>query len=303
MELFHSGTNAPIQEITVPGIEDGPAFSIKRLDLIHPVYGGNKYFKLKYHLQAYQKGNFDAILSFGGPFSNHLYALAGLAKDHHIPCYGLVRGFEHYRDNPSMTFCAEQGMKIHFLSPSEYNDPKLRNEFIASIQKNSRLHIIPEGGTDEMGVRGAEDMLDDTDLRFDYISVGVGTGGSISGMIRKSDGKSRILGFSALKGASGLEIGIGAYTKNCPKNWHLFHEYHFGGFARQTDETRRFQALFKEENGFDIDPVYQVKMLLGLRDLVKKDYFSKQDRILIMHTGGIQATKGYAYLAKMKGKS
>jgi 1-aminocyclopropane-1-carboxylate deaminase/D-cysteine desulfhydrase-like pyridoxal-dependent ACC family enzyme len=56
-------------------------------------------------------------------------------------------------------------------------------------------------------------------------------------------------------------------------------------------------------NSIEIDPVYQVKMLMGLRDLAKKDYFSKEDRVLIMHTGGTQATKGYDFLAKMKGKS
>ncbi|QNL22301.1 pyridoxal-phosphate dependent enzyme [Hyphobacterium sp. CCMP332] len=299
MELFDSSANIPIQRIQFPEIKDGPSFFIKRLDLIHPIYGGNKIFKLKYHIAKVQNEKIQAILSFGGPFSNHLYALAGLCQKLGIPCYGIVRGFEPYKENPNLQFCIKAGMQIFFLSPQYFNSALERNKIIEEIQKEiGPIHIIPEGGTDEMGILGASEMLSDNELNFDYYCIGVGSGGSISGLIRKTNGKGRVLGFSALKNGQYLEESINSYTKNYPKSWKLFHDYHFGGFAKQNKTLKDFERTFEANNDLEIDPVYQSKMLFGLEDLTKKHYFSIKDKVLIIHTGGLQAKNGFEYMAK-----
>ncbi len=299
MELFDSSTNIPIQRIQFPEIKDGPAFFIKRLDLIDPIYGGNKIFKLKYHIAKVQNEKNIAILSFGGAFSNHLYALAGLCQKLQIPCYGIVRGFEHYKENPNLQFCIEAGMKLFFLSPQTFNSEKERQKIIEQIKsEKGYVHVIPEGGTDELGVKGASEMLTDSELNYDYYCIGVGSGGSIAGLIRKTDGKGKVLGFSALKNGQYLEEIINSYTKNYPKNWELFHDFHFGGFAKQNMALNDFISTFETNNELEIDPIYQSKMLFGLEDLTKKHYFSIKDKVLIIHTGGLQAKNGFAYMAK-----
>lgn len=299
MELFDFSTNIPIQSVIIPGIEDGPSFFMKRLDLINPIFGGNKAYKLKYHIQKVFDENKKSVLSYGGPFSNHLFALAGIGQKLNIKTIGIVRGFEHYRDNPNLTFCKKMGMELVFLRPEQFSDFEIRKSIMQNYQdKYGSVHVVPEGGTDELGVKGASEMITDSELHFDFYCIGVGSGGSASGLIRKLNGNGKILAFPALKGGQYLKTVIQSFVENYPNNWELLSDYHYGGFAKQNELTMNFQVQFEELNNFEIDPVYQVKMLLGLEDLTKKHYFSTKDKVLIFHTGGIQAKKGYEYMAK-----
>ena len=298
MELFNTVTNVRNQRVKIPGINSGPSIFLKRLDEIHPIYGGNKIFKLKYHIQEAVNTNKNTLLSFGGAFSNHLFALAGLSAEINIPSIGIVSGYPHYSDNPTLSYCAKQGMKLYYLSPRKFYDSEERKALIREISNsNEGIYIIPDGGTDELGIKGAQDMIGDSEVYNNYC-IGVGTGGSMSGLIRKLNGNGRIIGFLALKDNGNVKESITGYTKNYPKNWDLFSDYHYGGFSKQNTETLKFKEDFEVLNSLEIDPVYQVKMLLGLKDLIKKEYFSREETLLVFHTGGIQAKKGYDFLAK-----
>ena len=48
---------------------------VKRDDLIHPIISGNKWRKLKNYIQTFSLNEHSGILSFGGAYSNHLFAL------------------------------------------------------------------------------------------------------------------------------------------------------------------------------------------------------------------------------------
>lgn len=65
---------------------------IKRDELIHPVIQGNKWRKLKYNLLAAAEQSADTLLSFGGPYSNHLHALAAAGQMFNFKTIGIVRG-------------------------------------------------------------------------------------------------------------------------------------------------------------------------------------------------------------------
>ena len=45
--------------------------------------------------------------------------------------------------------------------------------------------------------------------------------------------------------------------------------------------------------GILMDPVYTGKAMAGLIDLVRKDYFSKEENVLFIHTGGSPALHVY----------
>ncbi len=77
MDLVSPTAPTPFIEIKDPVIETaGVRLYIKRDDLIHPTVSGNKWRKLKYNLLDAQAKNESAVLTFGGAYSNHLYATA-----------------------------------------------------------------------------------------------------------------------------------------------------------------------------------------------------------------------------------
>jgi 1-aminocyclopropane-1-carboxylate deaminase len=57
---------------------------------------------------------------------------------------------------------------------------------------------------------------------------------------------------------------------------------------------------FYKENKIPLDPIYTGKMVFGIVDLIKKDYFPENSNILIVHTGGIQGIQGMNLKLKTK---
>jgi L-cysteate sulfo-lyase len=47
-----------------------------------------------------------------------------------------------------------------------------------------------------------------------------------------------------------------------------------------------------------LDPVYSGKGFAGMIDLIKKNYFSKQDKLLFVHTGGAVSLFAYEWAFK-----
>jgi len=64
---------------------------VKRDDLLHAEVSGNKFRKLKYPLLAL-RGRRATLVTMGGPWSNHLHALAHAGALFGCPTIGLVRG-------------------------------------------------------------------------------------------------------------------------------------------------------------------------------------------------------------------
>ena len=56
--------------------EKGINADVLRLDLMHPVISGNKWYKLRYYLNEAVESGCTEIASFGGAYSNHIVALA-----------------------------------------------------------------------------------------------------------------------------------------------------------------------------------------------------------------------------------
>src|SRR5690606_10955628 len=176
---------------------------IKREDLLHPYVSGNKFRKLKYNLLEAKKQGYSTILTFGGAFSNHISAVSYAAKEFGFQSIGIIRGeelFDKINDNPTLKFAQVNGMQFEFVSRETYRQ-KDSEIFIEKLhQKFGNFYIVPEGGTNELAVKGCEEILTDQDDIFDYICCAVGTGGTISGIINSSKPHQKVLGFPALKG-------------------------------------------------------------------------------------------------------
>lgn len=274
---------------------------MRREDLIHPFISGNKYRKLKYNLQKAKALNKNTLLTFGGAYSNHIAATAYAGKSYGFNTIGIIRGEElkdKVESNPTLKFAKSCGMQFKFVTREVYRS-KLENDFIENLKLEfGDFYLVPEGGTNQLAIKGCEEILNDSDRDFDFICCSVGTGGTISGLINSSQSHQKILGFPALKGHF-IREDIRKFAKK--ENWDLITDYHFGGYGKIKPELITFINDFKRKYNIPLDPVYTGKMMYGIFDLIEKQFFPKDAKILAIHTGGLQGIDGMNIKLKQKG--
>jgi 1-aminocyclopropane-1-carboxylate deaminase len=290
------------QKITYQ-LPNGITLEIKREDLLHPFISGNKFRKLKYNLLQAKAENQQTLLTFGGAYSNHIAAVAYAGKEQGFKTIGVIRGDElgdKILENPTLKFAQECGMQFEFVTREAYRH-KTEPDFIANLQqKFGSFYLVPEGGTNEYAIKGCEEILTDEDAKFDYVCCAVGTGGTISGIINSTLAHQKVLGFPALKGDF-LKDEIRKFAHN--ENWDLVTDYHFGGYGKVNEELIQFVNQFYKQTKVPLDPVYTGKMVFGVIDLIQKNYFPDNSKILLIHTGGLQGIKGMNALLKNKNKT
>ena len=264
---------------------------VKREDLNHPFVSGNKWWKLKYNLAEAQKVSAERILTFGGAYSNHLFATAAAAYELNLECIGIVRGEETQPLNSTLAFAREKGMQLHYVSRDWYRK-KNESEFIKELRAQfGDFYLMPEGGTNKLAVKGCSEfaIVLENEIDFNYLCLPVGTGGTIAGMINGLNNEKQIVGFSSLKGGDFLIDEVKAFVSPDKTNWIINTDYHFGGYAKSTDELKFFMQEMKINFQLPLDQVYTAKMVWGVFDLIRKNYFKKGSIILLLHTGGLQA--------------
>ncbi|MFT4831468.1 MAG: 1-aminocyclopropane-1-carboxylate deaminase [Psychroserpens sp.] len=289
------------QQIELPILQEKKVtLLIKREDLIHPYISGNKFRKLTYNLAEAKRLGFDTLLTFGGAYSNHIAATAYAGKEHGLKTIGIIRGGElvdNWQANPTLAWAKEQGMKFKFVSRQGYRT-KESPEFLQQLKEEfGSFYSIPEGGANALAVRGCEEILTGNDTTFDVICACVGTGGTIAGLINSAGTHQKVMGFPALKGDF-LRKDICKFAQR--ENWDLNTGYHFGGYGKVTGELIDFMNDFKSKTSIPLDPVYTGKMLFGILDLVRKDYFEPNTKILAIHSGGLQGIAGMNLVLKNK---
>lgn len=293
MDLLSAALPTPIQELSNAVTQKaGIKLYIKRDDLVHPTVSGNKWRKLKYNLLEAQLQGQSHLLTFGGAFSNHLYAVAAAGKALGFDTTGIVRG-EELAENPSSTlqFCLKQGMKLHFVSRSEYKHRNLDDYWHELASKYDSPFIIPEGGTSGFALKGVAEMIPEVDTQLgkrpDYFAVAAGTGGTAAGLLSAG---ANVLGFSALKGGEFLKQDIVKLLEGQQSSGslQLLTDYHFGGYAKYDEQLIAFMNEFKHEFNIQLEQVYTAKMFYGLFDLIRKKHFQKGQTIVAVHTGGLQ---------------
>ncbi|MGX9608644.1 1-aminocyclopropane-1-carboxylate deaminase/D-cysteine desulfhydrase [Acinetobacter sp. T63] len=261
--------------------------SIKRLDLIHPQISGNKFFKLKYNLLAARQQGFEKVLTFGGAYSNHIAATAFAAHQFGFQSLGMIRGEELAQRplNPTLATAQQFGMQLEFISRNAYRQ-KDQPDFLQHLQQQyPDFYLIPEGGTNALAVQGCREILTAEDAQFDLICCAVGTGGTFAGLIEASQQHQQLLGFSALKGDFLTQEVAQLTTK---RNWRILDNYCCGGYAKTTPELIQFIQTFEQRYNIPLEQVYTGKMLRGIFDLIDQDKIGPDQKILLIHTGGLQ---------------
>ncbi|HWA35582.1 MAG TPA: pyridoxal-phosphate dependent enzyme [Cyclobacteriaceae bacterium] len=267
---------------------------VRREDLNHETISGNKWWKLKYNLEHAAKLKAKTILTFGGAYSNMIYATAAAANAMGFNSIGVIRGEESFPINHTLAFAKKMGMHLHFVSREDYRK-KSNEDFIDSLKEQlGDFYMLPEGGTNELAVTGCIELGKKiiAETEFDYVCLPIGTGGTAAGVIAGLAGLKEVIGFSSLKGGDFLEEEIKQlFEKNQladPGNWSIQTRFHFGGYGKSTEELNSFIRQQQSENELPLDPVYTSKMMYGIAQLIREGYFKSGSTVLAIHTGGLQ---------------
>jgi 1-aminocyclopropane-1-carboxylate deaminase len=182
-------------------------------------------------------------------------------------------------------------MQLHFVSRDEYR--KLRETPTHLLTYSPNHYLLPEGGTNELAVKGCAEIISLIDIPFDMVCCPVGTGGTIAGIISSLRESQKALGFSVLKGGEFLQEEIfkllnPTYPPLQGGEYILNHDYHFGGYGKYDSQLLKFINDFEKQNKIPLEQVYTGKMVFGIYDLIKQGYFSKNSTVIAVHTGGLQ---------------
>ena len=295
--LMKQSFNYPlsIDTLSLPELAERHVYAdVLRLDKLHAVISGNKWFKLKNHLQAAMKKSSQQFITFGGAWSNHIVAAAYAAQQTGLRAIGIIRGEKPAVMSDTLRSAADYGMQLEFISREVY---KQKDDPVFLEQLQTRWpgsYIIPEGGAGGAGIKGSEDILQTVDRSsYSHILCAIGTGTMYLGLANAAAPRQILIGLPVLKGMNDLSA-ISQNGLPSPAQWpfcRIVSDYHFGGYARQTPELLDFMNRLFRTTGIPTDFVYTGKLFYGVLDMVRKDLFPRGSRLLLIHSGGLQGNQ------------
>jgi 1-aminocyclopropane-1-carboxylate deaminase/D-cysteine desulfhydrase-like pyridoxal-dependent ACC family enzyme len=266
---------------------------VLRLDKIHSVVSGNKWFKLKYYLQEAVEKKHHTLITFGGAYSNHIIVVAYTANAAGLKSAGIIRGEKPKILSHTLQDAEKYGMQLMFTSREKYaqkNDANFLNELLGKFP--SAL-IIPEGGGGTNGIKGSSEILSLLNTNsYTHIICAIGTGTMFCGLTNSLLIHQKLIGINALKTTEDLLMqfkkNIDSAKISCCE---IMYGYHFGGYAKKNNALVEFMNMFYTQTSIPTDFVYTAKLFYAMIDLVKKDFFPAQSKLLIIHSGGLQGNR------------
>ena len=262
---------------------NGFNISILRLDLIHPEISGNKWFKLKYNLQQAKVEKKDCIITFGGAYSNHIAATAFACKMAGLKCIGIIRGEEITDENETISLAKKNGMEIIAVSRAEYKLKRTEEYLNELLLKFPNSYVVPEGGDNVLGEKGCEEILNEETNIYTKIFCACGTQTTFNGIANSLKENQELVGINILK----------FEAKSDKKNSVILNNYHFGGYSKHTDDVLIFKNWFENKYAIPLDYIYTSKLVYAVFDLIDKKEIGEDDKILIIHSGGLQGNSAY----------
>lgn len=285
----------PTQELSHPLLaEKQVRLFVKRDDLIHPEIMGNKWRKLKYNIEKMKMDGISELVTMGGAFSNHIAAVASAGNTYGFSTKGIIRGDElNEQSNPTLELAQKNGMKLEFVDRGAFKKMREGPSIIACNYPHA--YFLPEGGTNELAIKGCSEIIPEIDLKFDTIICPIGTGGTFAGLVDSAPTATQVLGVSSLRG-SFIHNEVSKLLERFAirnKNYQIVDQYHFGGYGKTKKELIDFMNWFKEKFNVPLDPIYTGKSFFAVWDMIKTNKFEKNLKIVLLHTGGLQGNSGF----------
>jgi 1-aminocyclopropane-1-carboxylate deaminase len=286
---------APIEQLMLPGWESfDVAVDVLRLDAWDVFRGGNKYFKLLHNVDHFLSGNFDALVTFGGAYSNHLAAFASLKSE--LPdkrLIAVVRGDELREE--SVTLKRLRALEVEIVAVDRPLYRQLRDGLVPGFfLQFGNCYVIPEGGSNAAGVQGCELIGVYCTGNYNEIMLPVATGSTMAGLILGLKNNSKVTGVAVLKGEKYLDdqlskmIAIADEHPQSLPEYKILHDFHFGGYAKSTNELDAFVAMMRLKSTIPVEPIYTGKMFYALHSRIIRGEIPRGSHILLVHTGGMQ---------------
>jgi len=264
-----------------------------RLDKLHPIVSGNKWFKLRYYIEEAISQSCSTIASFGGPYSNHLVALAYAAKENNVKSIGYVRASKEDIVTPSLQEAQANGMQLEFMGRTNFQE--IKNDLLKKNQQrsidNNSIYFIDEGGYGTIGAKGAATILNEHCKHYTTIIAAVGTGTMLAGLINAAEAHQEIIGIPVLKNENTIEDEIKALLINKAASFSLLHNFHQGGYAKTNPALFDFMNQLWTLEKIPTDIVYTGKLLWAVDSLLNENYFKAGSKILVIHSGGLQGNR------------
>ncbi len=282
------------------------AIEVLRLDQIHPVVSGNKWYKLRYYIKEAMDLNAKTIASFGGPYSNHLVALAYAAQINGLNSIGYVRSNEGEPITKSLQEAVSYGMQLIHLGRTSFQENK-KELLSKNTNGQQETFFIDEGGYGTLGAKGASTIIRDWDQSnntktfienpihaYDYIISAVGTGTMIAGIMNAASPRQYIIGIPVLKNEGSIKNEILNLLANKDSKFELLHDFHQGGYAKTTPLQIEFMNRLWDHTKIPTDIVYTSKVFYAVEQLMQQKFFKPDSKVLIIHSGGLQGNRSLA---------
>ena len=311
LDIEEVASLAPLQKVHWPLLSKFDVeLVIKRDDLLHPNLAGNKFYKLLGHIQAFKRSGFPRWLTFGGAYSNHLYAFAAASQQLGIPSVAVIRGERPNQLSPTLRDVQAHGVQLKFISREQYRLKDQSDTLEALSEEFGPFYCVPEGGGGIDGAKGcaawARQTLAMLSSPVDEVCVAAGTGCTSAGILSALQA-TRLRAFLAVKGSAdenqqfassivAMEKALRQESVNVSQDSPtllLESNYHCGGYARFPAYLREFLLTFETECHLPLDPVYTAKLFWGIADLARRGLLTPGSRLLVFHTGGLQGRRGF----------
>ncbi len=291
-------------------VESPYKVDVLRLDLIDGEVSGNKWFKLKKNIDAASEKDKKLILSFGGPHSNHIAALAAACRKKGIPSVAVVRGEETFSNTPTLVKALADGMRLKFVSRVQYAQ-KDTLEFLDRLKSEfGDFYLVPEGGSNEEGLKGCAEIIP-PGIEYDVVFCACGTATTFGGLMASAIGRYSVVGINVVKNDTTLPAKIsGVLAKAFPEvsfpaignrlspdetgyQYTIINDYAFSGFASFEEQWYEFKTDFEKQFNIPLDYIYTAKLFFAVFDLMQRRIFKTGSRILVVHSGGLQGNRAF----------
>lgn len=297
----------------------GPEIWVKRDDCTGLSTGGNKTRKLEFLMADAVEQRAEMVMTQGATQSNHARQTAAAAARLGMKCHILLEDRTgsndlNYNHNGNVLLDHLHGATTE-IHPSG-GDMNAAMESVADERRagGMRVYTIPGGGSNPTGALGyvnaAMELVtqaNDAHLRIDHIIQATGSAGTQAGMIvglRGMNANIPLLGVGvrapkdkqeanvlALARATAELIGCAGVVRE--EDVVADCDYVGDGYGIPTPGGLEAIRLFAELEGLLLDPVYSAKAAAGMIDMIRRGHFTKDQRIVFLHTGGAAALFGY----------
>ena len=289
----------------------GPQLWIKRDDCTGVAMGGNKNRKLEYLMGDALAQGATHIVTQGAVQSNHVRQTAAVCAKLGLKCTAVL---EHRVDTNSVEYLEGGNVLLDHLLGINIEYRAGGTDMQAAIEEvgakltaaGEKVYLIPGGGSNPIGAMGyvhvALELLaqaNEIGLRIDRLVHATGSAGTQAGLVAGFEALNagiRVLGIGVrnpkerqeatvhkLAEATAARLGVASIRReaveaNC--------DYVGAGYGQPTPGMVEAVTMFARAEAIFLDPVYSGKGAAGLIDLIRKGYFTAEENVVFLHTGG-----------------